>query len=55
MFHGCVSYAVDSSRRLWAGGKGIDAAEARADALRKLGTPAAAVSVQCSDPPGVIK
>src|SRR5271156_1538613 len=55
MFHGCVSYAIDSSRRNWASGSGADSAAAIADALRRLGGPAFISHVQCSDPPGLIR
>jgi len=55
MFHGCVSYAIDGSRRNWASGSGADADAARADALRRLGGPASFAYAQCSDPPGIIR
>jgi hypothetical protein len=55
MFHGCVGYAIDSSERSWAGGSGVDADAARADALSRLGTPASSSFVQCSDPPGILR
>jgi Protein of unknown function (DUF732)/Domain of unknown function (DUF4189) len=55
MFHGCVSYAIDSSRSSWASGSGPDPAAARADALRRLEGPAFGSYVQCSDPPGIIR
>jgi hypothetical protein len=55
MFHGCVSYAIDSSRRSWASGSGPDPGAARAEALRRLELPAYASYVQCSDPPGEIR
>lgn len=53
MFHGCVSYAIDSSLRTWASGSGADLDSARADALRRLGLPAHSSYVQCSNPPGI--
>lgn len=55
MFHGCVSWAVDTVSREWSGGTGADAATARAAALARLGNPAAWTFVQCSDPPGQIR
>lgn len=55
MFHGCVSYAIDSSKRNWASGAGTDSAAAIADALRRLGIPAHGSYAQCSDPPGLIR
>jgi hypothetical protein len=55
MFHGCVSYAIDISRRAWASGFGVDSESARADARSRLGTPASFVYAQCSDPPGVVR
>lgn len=55
MFHGCVSFAVDSSQRNWASGSGVDSDAARADAVSRLGTPASFVSAQCSDPPGILR
>jgi hypothetical protein len=55
MFHGCVGYAVDSSRSSWASGSGPAADTALADALRRLGGPAAFAYAQCSDPPGIIR
>lgn len=55
MFHGCVSYALDTSQLSWASGSGADAAAARADALTRLGGPASSIYAQCSDPPGIIR
>jgi hypothetical protein len=55
MFHGCISYAIDSSRQTWASGSGADPAAARADALRRLELPEYSSYVQCSDPPGEIR
>lgn len=55
MFHGCVSYAISQdSPKEWAGGTGPDPDAAKAAALGRLARPGA-VSVQCSDPPGLIK
>jgi hypothetical protein len=51
MYHGCVSYAIDSSAHGWASGSGADFAAARSDALRRLES-AQFVGVHCSDPPG---
>jgi Domain of unknown function (DUF4189) len=55
MFHGCVSWAIDSSELNWAGGSGADADAARAAAVSRLGTPVSSTYVQCSDPPGLIR
>jgi Domain of unknown function (DUF4189) len=55
MFHGCVSYAIDTSQRTWASGSGVDSDSARANALSRLGTPASSVYAQCSDPPGILR
>lgn len=55
MFHGCVSVAIDHSRRTWASGSGADSDTARANAVRRLGIPALFVFAQCSDPPGIIR
>jgi hypothetical protein len=55
MFHGCVSYAIDTSQRTWASGSGVDSDSARANAVSRLGTPASSAFAQCSDPPGIIQ
>ena len=55
MFHGCISYAIDSAQSSWASGSGADSAAAIADALHRLGVPAYSSYVQCSDPPGIIR
>lgn len=55
MFHGCVAYAIDSDRRAWASGSGVDSDSARANAVSRLGTPASSAFAQCSDPPGIIQ
>jgi hypothetical protein len=55
MFHGCVSFAINSSRGEWSSGSGADPAAARADAVRRLGSPAAFAYAQCSDPPGIVR
>ncbi len=54
-FHGCVSYAIDTSLRTWASGSGVDSDSARVNALSRLGTPASFAVAQCSDPPGILR
>lgn len=53
MYHGCV--AVAFSGTAWAGGSGIDADAAKADAIGRLSIPAATTWARCSDPPGILK
>lgn len=55
MFHGCISYAIDSTARRWSSGSGADVATARANAQHRLEGAPDNTYTQCSDPPGLIR